>query len=396
MPRTCKNHPDSFCYICGKYTPSKQKHTITSSVKHLYRAYFGIRIGDQDKPWAPHITCVNCFSGLCHWSKGNRKSMPFGIPMVWREPTIHLEDCYFCMVKPLGRNAKSSKHIKYPNIPSAMQPVPHSDDVHVPIPPKNVHRASSTDSSCSDGENPDVYQEIKLTGTSGKSPQLFEQSELDDLVRDLGLSKESAQLLGSRLAEKNLLASNTHFAWYRHREQEFVQYFTKSDDMVYCHDVSGLVEHMGKEYHPEEWRLFIDSSTRSLKAVLLFNGKQVASLPIAHSVTLKETYATMSLLLNNIQYQDHNWLLCGDLKVLTILLGMQGGHTKHPCFLCLWDSRADSVHYRQREWPQRTEFVPGRHNVKTLPLVPAEKVLLPPLHIKLGLIKFCEITSERC
>ena len=117
--------------------------------------------------------------------------------------------------------------------------------------------------------------------------------------------------------------------------------------MVYCHDVSGLVGHMGKEYDPEEWRLFIDSSTRSLKAVLLFNGKKVASLPIAHSVTLKETYATMSLLLNNIQYQDHNWLLCGDLKVISILLGQQGGYTKHPCFLCLWDSRADSVHYRQ-------------------------------------------------
>ena len=92
--------------------------------------------------------------------------------------------------------------------------------------------------------------------------------------------------------------------------------------------------HVGKEYDPEEWRLFIDSSTRSLKAVLLFNGEKVASLPIAHSVTLKElSYATVSLLLNNIQYQNHKWLLCGDLKVLSILLGQQSGCTKHPCFI---------------------------------------------------------------
>lgn len=354
-------------------------------MKQLYHAYFGIELEHQDKPWAPHIACVKCFAGLCHWNKGNRKSMPFGIPVVWREPTNHHDDCYFCMVKPLGRNGISLKYIKYPNIPSVTQPVPHSDVVPVPRPPEILERTSASDSTCDDSENQDVYEDI--SGTSEKSPQLFEQSELDDLVRDLGLSKESAQLLGSRLKEKNLLARNTHFAQYRHREQEFVQYFTKSDDMVYCHNVSGLVEHMGKEYHREEWRLFIDSSTRSLKAVLLFNGKNVASLPIAHSVTLKETYDTMSLLLNNIQYQDHNWLLSGDLKVLTILLGMQGGYTKYPCFLCLWDSRADSVHYRQREWPQRTEFVPGRHNVKTLPLVPPEKVLLPPLHIKLGLMK---------
>ena len=53
----------------------------------------------------------------------------------------------------------------------------------------------------------------------------------------------------------------------------------------------------------------------------------------------------------------------------------------------LVNSRADSVHYQQREWPKRMEFVTGTHNVQRLPLIPAEKVLLPPLHIKLGLIK---------
>lgn len=214
MPKTCKNRPDAFCYICGKYTPSKQKRTITSSVKRLYRAYFDIQLGDQDNPWAPHIACVNCISGFSHWSKGKRKSMPFGIPMVWREPKNHHHDCYFCMIKPLGRNAKSMKHIKYPNIPSAMQPVPHSDDVPVPICSENVHRRSSS----SDSEHAGVDEDFSPTGIHAGSPQLFEQIELDDLVRDLALSKESAQLLGSRLAEKNLLGSSTHFAWYRHRE----------------------------------------------------------------------------------------------------------------------------------------------------------------------------------
>ena len=36
-------------------------------------------------------------------------------------------------------------------------------------------------------------------------PQLFSQSELNDLLRDLSLSKESSELLASRLKEKNLL-----------------------------------------------------------------------------------------------------------------------------------------------------------------------------------------------
>ena len=33
-------------------------------------------------------------------------------------------------------------------------------------------------------------------------------------------------------------------------------------------------------------------------------------------------------------------LLCGDFKVIGILLGLQSGYTKYCCFLCTWDSRA--------------------------------------------------------
>jgi hypothetical protein len=45
--------------------------------------------------------------------------------------------------------------------------------------------------------------------TECQSPQLFTQSELNDVIRDLGLPKEKAELLGSRLKEKNLLAAET-------------------------------------------------------------------------------------------------------------------------------------------------------------------------------------------
>lgn len=66
---------------------------------------------------------------------------------------------------------------------------------------------------------------------------------------------------------------------------------------------------------------------------------------------------------------------------------MQGGYTKYPCFLCKWDSRADEKHYQQRHWPSRDNFQPGSHNIVSMPLIPSGKVLLPPLHIKLGLMK---------
>ena len=54
--------------------------------------------------------------------------------------------------------------------------------------------------------------------------------------------------------------------------------------MVYCHNVPGLLLHMGVEkYCADDWRLFIDSSKKSLKCVLLHNGNKYASIPIGHS-----------------------------------------------------------------------------------------------------------------
>ena len=54
---------------------------------------------------------------------------------------------------------------------------------------------------------------------------------------------------------------------------------------------------------------------------------------------------------------------------------------------CLWDSRAVSQHYKQKDWGSRSTFVPGEHSLKENPLVDLNKVLLPPLHTKLGLMK---------
>ena len=68
-------------------------------------------------------------------------------------------------------------------------------------------------------------------------------------------------------------------------------------------------------------------------------------------------------------------------------MGMQADFTKYCCFLCLWDSRAVSYHYKQKDWGSRSTFVPGEHSLKENPLVDLNKILPPPLHIKLGLMK---------
>ena len=80
-------------------------------------------------------------------------------------------------------------------------------------------------------------------------------------------------------------------------------------------------------------------------------------------------------------------MICGVLKILTILLGQQSGFTKHPYFLCLWGSRDRKNQYTKQKWPERSSFKPGSKNILQKPLVDPTKILLPPIHIELGLIK---------
>jgi hypothetical protein len=160
---------------------------------------------------------------------------------------------------------------------------------------------------------------------------------LNNLVRDLGLTKEKSEILGSRLKGKNLLAPGTTFYWFRNSEKEFQIFFRMEGQLVFCCDISALIHQLGEEtYDPNDWPLFIDSSKRSLKAVLLHNGNKFASIPVAHSIHLKETYANLQTVLEKIKYHEHEWYLCGDLKVSGILLGQQGGNTRFPFFLCEW------------------------------------------------------------
>ena len=97
--------------------------------------------------------------------------------------------------------------------------------------------------------------------------------------------------------------------------------------------------------------VFTESSKISLKAVLLHNGNKFLSVPLAHAANMKASYENMKLLLEKIQYEKYNWNICGDFKVVAVLLGLQLGYTEFCCFLCEWDIRDTKHHYGQNQWP---------------------------------------------
>jgi len=116
----------------------------------------------------------------------------------------------------------------------------------------------------------------------------------------------------------------------------------------------------------------------SLKLVLLHDGNTVPSVPLAHATNMKERYESMKLLLGKIKYDKFKWKLCGDLKVVALLLGTQLGYTKYCCFLCQWDSRDKKNQYVNKLWPKRTSLMPGEENIVNPPLALPKKIYLPP------------------
>ena len=229
--------------------------------------------------------------------------------------------------------------------------------------------------------------EFRPTDALLGKPILFNQLELNDLVRDLYLPKQYAELLASRLNEKNLLNHAKSVTYYRIRKASFRNYFVSNGQLVYCKDIKGLLLDMGVTYVPGNWRLFIDSFKWSLKCVLLHNGNVYGLIRIGHWVQLKENHCSVKLVLDNLQYENHNWKICVHLKMVNFLLGQKSRYTKYPCFLCYWDSRAKQKHWCTAFWPERRSLNCGDKNVINDPIVDRNSILLPPFHIKLGIMR---------
>jgi hypothetical protein len=84
---------------------------------------------------------------------------------------------------------------------------------------------------------------------------------------------------------------------------------------------------------------------------------------------MKEEYKAISLLLEKVNYQEHQWVICVDLKMVNFLLGQQSRYTGQ-----------EKIGLRGNIW-----F--GGKNVTNEPLVARDRIILPPLHIKISLMK---------
>lgn len=223
---------------------------------------------------------------LCiFFSVGELKSMTFGIPMRWLDPIKHdVNDCYVCKNKEVfNLNRYNRNSFVYEGVPSALLPVLHSDELPVPTLPavrRPRHFMSTTMNTASAS-----YSEYVPTEVTTRR-KLISQEHLYALVRKMNLSKAKAEILAADLKSVDFLEPGVNVTGFRTRQSIFMPYFTANEDntFVYCNDVNGLITEMNIHYKAEEWRLFIDSSKRGLKAVLLYVDNTKASIPIAYAI----------------------------------------------------------------------------------------------------------------
>ena len=99
---------------------------------------------------------------------------------------------------------KKAPAIVYSSIPSSIAPVPHSDQLPVPIPTRCQDLVSAYEST-TDEDDITIDDYVLNSNLEEKKLYYSNQKDFNDLIRDLGLTKFNAELLTSRLKQWNLL-----------------------------------------------------------------------------------------------------------------------------------------------------------------------------------------------
>jgi hypothetical protein len=107
-----------------------------------------------------------------------------------------------------GMSTKKKSTLVYPNTPSAIRPVPHGNGLPVPETPDNSAMFSDDEdsvSSNSEEQQPSSSRDADYLPSTHSSNHKIIEGELNDLIRDLELPKNKAELFISNLQQWNFL-----------------------------------------------------------------------------------------------------------------------------------------------------------------------------------------------
>lgn len=377
------NHRNSFCYICGHFAAKRNVKKRNEQFVIWLRRYYGDEFEWIDESYTPSVACSACYISMKRCFDDNEKKPKYKNPMKWYDPGAHDSNtCYFCINTQSRVNTPRSQNYEYKASPYVEMPVLHTSaspplNVGFQQPDEPIDFGMDEDVEMNfDAPADDMETEVAdftdvAASTSSYTQnvpvnvgiRLINQARLNNMCRRLELSQRKSIMLAEMLKEDNILASDVTMVSQRKRSAAFFPYFANAEKLSYCSNITGLMKELNIDYDATDWRLFIDASKSGLEGVLLHNDGAYMPVPIAYSRELKETYASMKLIFDKVRYSEH----------------------KNSCFICTWVSTAKIKHYHAT-WEKRGEFEIGVMNIAKKSCCPREKILLPTLHIKLGLV----------
>ena len=343
--RPCFLKRENFCYLCAAYIKRTDLRAIIGLLfTYLLLCYPHERIQVRHSYQATSI-CPPCRTNITTIGKARkerkRTTTKLRIKELarWKRPDIQHERCFLCKVD-VSSSLNLTRHPENieRNPDWSLVPCVYRDeeDEMLEFEPEDYEDLQNLDDI--EYDDPD-YQPEDESSPSPAPEAAFGMPELNDMVKVLQLDKAKSQLLAS----------------------------------IGVASLHGL-------------------SVSSFKVCLIFNrpnsqSKKLPVIPVFYSTKFKESYDDLKQVLELLNYENEKWLVCCNFKILDVLCGLKGSFSKYCCIFCLWDSRDRPKHYIKTDWKIRTNYETPNEDEESLSnpaLVPINKILLPPLHIKLG------------
>lgn len=433
ISKPCDQINSFFCFVCGKYHKSSLNYDLSkTSNKEKFKKVFKCYPKNLSESWSASSICRHCIDILKEYKKNLEKNpntqLPL-LPTIWRQPKQDHSDCYICNFKFHEFRRDDQSFMSYPEArfcsivlskdrdeelrQKSTSNLQSTSNLHDPNPfdlqstsnlndPNPFDLSSSFDESlnlnefsCSSPKRLKIDPDYQLPSNQRiKEPDLFDAPSLRDMFREVNLTKEQSLLIASALKRRNLVKDDVRVEFFNHREAEVLPFLREHNSTPYVYDYEGLFNYFGVVYNPSDWRLSIDGNTigktSNLKCCLLYHGPDdedrelLPCVPILVSTKHKEIYEDLVEVMELIDYKKHNWLICCDLKMVNLLCGLGNHASSLCCFLCKWVSTAREDHY-DKEYEPRTGYVLGFEGVRKTALVEMKNIILPPLHILIGL-----------
>lgn len=241
----CRNR-NLFCLVCSLYTPSSHSKEISPNIKSAYQKYFR-RFFPENEWYIPEIVCEYCYKRLLEFERGDTSHrMKYVHPTLWMSELEHNPDsCYFCVSKKnaVGFHYKTRERISYAASESVMKPQAHIDEIETGLAIGLANEFSEATTS-GNVDEATTSEYVPPTSTPEKAQHLITQQDYSDLCRDLDLTGNKAELLGSRLKQWNLIAPDFKISAFRKREHatDFDRCFSYHEErkIAYCNDIEEL------------------------------------------------------------------------------------------------------------------------------------------------------------